>query len=502
MGITQQLAAIVSGIRYEDLPAALVERTTQAIADGIAVALAGNEQAPVQLIAQHFRELGGKPLSSAWGMGFRTSPVYAAYINGVATHVLDFEPMWSPPTHSVSPTVPVALALAEAYGANGREIVTAVAKGMEIQGRLQYAGDQYEPEHLRFHPPGTAGVMGAVVTAAHLLKLDELQLRNALGIAASRTGTLLANVGTMTKATHCGGAGAAGLDAALLARRGFTGNTDVFEAHKGMIVTFFPDGFDEKRLLDYGKPWRVLDPGLAIKLYPSQYGTHFAISAALKLREQVGDPSLLAAVKLTTPVMKYVDRPAPATGLDGKFSLQYTAAAALLDGAVKIDTFTNERRFRPDMEAMLARMQCVQSPEISGEWRQMRVEIEAETTDGRRLTAVSRGPKGCWGQPPVTPEDHRAKLDDCLTRSMSAAQVERLIRLIRDLPSARPAGVRTLIGLIAAAKPRAAPSRGAKKPAVKRRRAAPAKPAAKRGRAAPGRKSAARKPPAKKRARR
>jgi 2-methylcitrate dehydratase PrpD len=502
MGITQQLAAIVCGTRYQDLPAELIERTTQAIADGVAVALAGNDQAPVQIIAQHFRDLGGKPVSSAWGMGFRTSPVYAAYINGVATHVLDFEPMWSPPTHSVSPTVPVAFALAEAYGASGREIVTAVAKGMEIQGRMQYAGDQYEPEHLLFHPPGTAGVMGAVVTAAHLLGLDELQLRNAMGIAASRLGALLANVGTMTKSTHCGGAGAAGLDAALLAKRGFTGNTDVFEAHKGIVVTFFRDSFDEKRLLDYGKPWRVVDPGLAIKLYPSQYGTHFAISAALALREQVGDPSLLASVKLTTPVMKYVDRPSPATGLDGKFSLQYTAAAALLDGAVKIDSFTNERRFRPDMEAMLARMQCVQSEAIPGEWRQMRVEIDAETTDGRSLHVVSHGPKGCWGQPPVTPADHRTKLDDCLGRSMKPAEVDRLIRMIHALPTSTPATVQRLLQIVAAAKPGGGTAKaGAKK--TRGGKKAPSKKTAKKAPPATRKKPAsAKKPVAKKRARR
>src|SRR4030095_11580083 len=110
------------------------------------------------------------PQASIWGAGIKLSVTQAAYVNSVATHVLDFEPMWSPPTHSVSPTVPVAFALAEDRGYAGREIVAAVAKGLEIQGRMQYAGNQYVPEDLMLHPPGVAGVIGAAVTAGHLLK--------------------------------------------------------------------------------------------------------------------------------------------------------------------------------------------------------------------------------------------------------------------------------------------------------------------------------------------
>ena len=131
-------------------------------------------------------------------------------------------------------------------------------------------------------------------------------------------------------------AAASGLDAALLAARGFTANRDVLEAHKGVIATFFPERFDEARLLAWGKPFRIVDPGLAIKLFPSQYGTHFAITAALDIHRQLNGARIKAA-RIVSPVMKYVDRPQPATGLDGKFSLQYTAACAMLDGKVTID---------------------------------------------------------------------------------------------------------------------------------------------------------------------
>ena len=90
----------------------------------------------------------------------------------------------------------------------------------------------------------------------------------------------------------------------------------MLEAHKGVIATFFPNSFDAARLLDYGKPWRVVDPGLAIKLFPSQYGTHYAITAGLDIHAQAGGAERIRQVRIVSPVMKYIDRPQPATGLD------------------------------------------------------------------------------------------------------------------------------------------------------------------------------------------
>lgn len=448
MGLTEELCKIIHATRYESLGADCVARVKQAIQDGIAVALAGCREQPVAIGAQHAKSLGGAPQASVWGWGFKTSVVQAANINAMATHVLDFEPMWSPPTHSVSPTVPVAFALAEMQGATGRQIITAVAKGLEIQGRMQYAGNQYEPEHLMFHPPGVAGAFGSAIVASELLELDVNGTRHALGIAASRAGSLLANVGSMTKCSHCGGAAAAGLDAALLAQRGFTANADVLEAHKGVIATFYPNTFDESRLLAFGKPYRVVDPGLAIKLFPSQYGTHYAITAGLDIYRQAGGASRIRQVRIVSPVMKYIDRPQPATGLDGKFSLQYAAAAAMLDGKVGIDTFTDVRRFRPDMVDLLAKITLTQDPTIVGDFHHMHVAIEADLADGSRVEAICRGPKGSWGVP-LAPSDHRVKLLDCFRRAVPADKVDALTGLLERLDTLDARGIENLAALIA-----------------------------------------------------
>ena len=448
MGLSNELCKIIHAARFESLGADCVARVKQAIMDGVAVAFAGCGETPVAIGVAHAKSLGGTPQASVWGWGFKASVVQAANLNAMATHVLDFEPMWSPPTHAVSPTVPVALALAELNGATGREIIAAVAKGLEIQGRMQYAGNQFVPEHIPFHPPGYAGVLGSAVVAAELLGLTVDELRYAIGIAASRAGSLLANVGSMTKCTHCGNAAAAGLDAALLAQRGFTANPDVLEAHKGMIATFYADGFDEARLLAYGKPYRVVDPGLAIKMFPSQFGTHYAITAGLDIHKQAGNAARIRKVRIVSPVMKYIDRPQPVTGLAGKFSLQYTAAAAILDGKVGIASFSDERRFRPDMVDLLAKMTLAQDPAIVGDFHHMHVAIEADLDDGRTVNAICHGPKGSWGKP-LAPSDHRDKLLDCFQRALPAEQVGKLIALFERLDMLDAGGVEQLVALIA-----------------------------------------------------
>ena len=244
MGLTRDLCNLIAETRYESLGADCVDRVREVIKDGLAVALAGCRYPQISLSAEHVRSLGGAPQATVWGWGFKASVVQAAYVNGAATHVLDYEPMWKPSTHALSPTLPVAFALAEERGATGRQLITAVAKGLEIQGRMLLAGNLYTSEKMRFHPPGVVGVLGSAVAASDMLQLGVQKMQHAIGLAASRAGSLVANIGSMTKCTHCGTAAASGLDAALLAKRGFTANPDVIEAPKGFAETFYLGTFE------------------------------------------------------------------------------------------------------------------------------------------------------------------------------------------------------------------------------------------------------------------
>ncbi len=448
-GATAGLAARIHATGYDDIPEAARVQARHLALDGLAVAVAGSKQeAPPAILAAHAREMGGAESASAIGFAFRTSPVQAALVNGASMHVLDFEAMWNPANHQTSTTLPAALALAEARGLDGRSVLTAFVKGIETQGWIRQASRQFEPSQFGFHPPGQVGPMGAAVAAGHLLRLDVEGLRNALAIAASRAGSLLANAGTMTKSTNCGVAVAGGLEAALLAARGFTGNPDIIEADKGYVAGLFDDGFDFEALSNYGPPFRIVEPGYALKMYPSQYGTHFAITAALALREELDDVREIETLTLVTPSMPYIDRPDPVNGLAGKFSWQYTAAAALLDGHVAMASFEDERRFAPDMAAMLARITVDARADIPARFDAMHVEVRARLKNGEEVSTRSDGPPGIWGGTPVPEEAHLAKVRDCLAVRLDAAVAGEVVGLARRLDDLSAEDVGRLMDLV------------------------------------------------------
>jgi aconitate decarboxylase len=314
---------------------------------------------------------------------------------------------------------------------SGRDVVAACAKGFEMQGRVLLASS-HDRGALPFHTPGVIGVMGSTVAAAHLLKLDASQLAHALGIATSRCAGLSANSGSMVKCTHPGNVAAAGLDAALLSKRGFTAHPAIFEAAHGYVDTFFPKHFDYDALLAFGKPLRFVDPGMAIKFFPSKYPTHFGIAAGLKLRERIRDPEAIERVHIDIPEITDADRPQPRSGLEGKFSFQYTVAAALLDGAVGVETFTDERRFREDMVRLLAKIELTRDPSRPRDTRSMHVAVRITLRDGGQHTERCDRPPGSWGMP-VDAAMHRAKLRSCLGVRLQGEDVDRTLALLDRL---------------------------------------------------------------------
>ena len=447
MSVTAELCDKIVATTYESLTPEAIAAARRLVLDGIAIALAGTEEDTIQILAEHYRSFGARGDAAVIGFDFRTAPTLAAALNGAAMHVLDFEPMWTPSNHALSTTLPAILALADVREISGRDLIAALVKGIEIQGWIRHAGHLYETGGVHFHPPSLVGPMGSAVAAGHVLGLNAGQLANALGIASSRCGGMAANIGTMTKSTHCGHAAMHGLESALLASKGFTGNTEPFEAFNGYGRMMFGETFQPQDLLNFGPPYRIVSPGYAIKMFPSQFGTHFAITAGLTLHPQVPDPSRIRSVTLTTPVMQYVNRPHPETGLSGKFSLQYTFANGLLRGAVKIDTFTDDRVKDADMAALLDKIQINMSPDIPARFDKMWVEASVELEDGSVLHTRCNGPKGVWGSPPISEADHLVKIRDCLSRRLPEARAEALIDLARRVETLGPAGVRELVRL-------------------------------------------------------
>jgi len=445
MNVTGPLCEKIAATTDGDIGEAATAAARRLVLDGIAVAVAGaRSEEAIGILARHLRAQEAKPVASALGLGFGLAPVDAALLNGAAMHVLDFEPMWNPATHALSPTLPPILALAEATGASGRAVATALVKGIEIQGWIRQASGHTEYKVHTFHPPGMVGPIGAAVAAGHLLGLDAGRLAHAIGIATSRAGGLISNIGTMTKSSHCGYAGALGLEAAMLAAGGFTANVNAFDAPQGYAEAFLPETFDKTQLLRYGPPFRVVEPGFAIKMFPSQFSSHYVITAGLQAQKQIGGAEI-TAVRLTAPVMPYVDRPMPKAGLEGKFSLQYTLASALLDGAVRISTFTDSRLAKADMQALLPKITVTMRPEIPTIFAGRYVEVEVDLSDGRTLRERCDRPRGAWGGPPIPESEHLVKVRDCLSTFLAPREMEECIDLASTIDRLDPAGVRRLL---------------------------------------------------------
>ena len=429
-GLTRSFAALLSAWPADD--PALLAQCRMLLLDGLAVAVAGAAEPGPTLMADQARRQAPSGPATVIGKGFGTAAVQAARVNGMAMHVLDFEPMWNPPNHALSPLLPALLALAEMREREGAEpqgqaVLRAIARGVEAQGRLRLASGQIEPAKLTLHPPGAVGALAAALACGAMLDLPEDRLAAAVGIAASRCGSLLANVGTMTKALHCGDAAANGLESALLAAGGFTANEDALGSPRGWGPVLFGPSWDPSHLTMPVDPPRALDPGPAWKLFPSQFATHFAITAALDAREALGGgdlPGRVRRIELRTPPMPYIDRPRPESGLDGKFSWQYTAVIALLDGHVDPASFTDARRFADDAVALLDRMELIGDPGISGRFDRMHVDLRIEMEDGTVVERRCTAPIGSWSRP-VSPDRVQAKarglLRDTLTETATVA---------------------------------------------------------------------------------
>ena len=447
MSATRTLAQFIADTEFDSLPSPVVEAAKIAILDGVANVVAGSVQELADIIGRYVRDAGGSPQSSVVGWGYKTNPPAAAFANGVFGHCLDYEIQGFPPTHGTSSCLPAALALAELHHAPGSRVVTAYVLGWEIQGRLRAASAPATAPG--YHPPGLVGPLGGAAAAAKTLGLDTDQTLMALGIAASRTGGLTANTGTMVKSTHPGNAARMGAEAAILADMGYTASDEVLESPVGYAAAVFGGEFDwDVATGGLGASWRLVDPGFDIKRFPAQVYMQNAIEAALNLREQNGvDPNDIERVTIRRRGRGH-SGPVPRSGLDGKFSVEYCAAAALLDGHVGIDTFTDARRFAPDMEAMLGRMSVEPEGPESGATL-----ATAVLKDGTTVSAECSAFTGS-ARNPMSRDQLLAKARDCFHRGLSEADTERVLEMLENLESLDDVG--QLMGVLG----QAAASRG------------------------------------------
>jgi 2-methylcitrate dehydratase PrpD len=432
--LTEEFVDCILSVTFQSVPAEVIDVSRQVVLDGLAVTLAGaTEPLGIGRIAtEYVKELGGAPEASVVAGGFKTSVTNAAYANGCMAHALDFDNTWDPLNHPTSPTLPAILAIAEKNRLSGAAVIEALVAAFEAQGRLRMAATGMATGK-GFHKPGITGTIGATAAAIKLLGLDRTQALMAMGIAGSRAGSLSINTGSMTKSSHSGHAARMGVECGLLARKGWTASADVF-GPGGFFDTFWKADAQPRLLVEsFGAPFRMIRPGVGFKKHPSNYFTHRPIDAALALRREHDlKPQQIAGVEIRFPEFSYVDRPNPKTGLDGKFSVQYATAVALLDGEVTVDSFTNERRFAADVAELLPRVTLRPDASIPGDFNETYAVVTVSLKDGRTVQQKVDKLAG-WCGSPLTREERFRKFYSCVKRKLAQTAADDLLGLVERL---------------------------------------------------------------------
>lgn len=442
---TGRLAGFVCGtpVLPEDVQAA----AKVALMDTVGCALAGFPEPAAALARAHVEDIGARPVASVWGCRMRTAPAEAAFVNAVATHVLDFDDTLATLRgHASAPSLAVALAVAEQVGASGKATLLAYAIGVEVAGKLgRIFGDSHYLSG--WHNTATVGIFAATAVAAKLRGDDERTLRNAWGIAAAECGGILRNFGTMAKSFQAGHAARAAIVAADLARRGYTANERIFdgdESFQRLYGSTVPDTGDA--LDQLGRPWDLVEPGMNYKRWPCCYCSHRGIGGLLELIAEHGiEPTEIEKVRIGFPPgadepLVYDD---PQTGLEGKFSAQYPLAALLLDGRLNLQSFTDEMVRRPAVRDWLAKIERYRVSDdqvYSGTVGYTDLTVRARR--GEFSVRIDRGPGSrAW---PIAPADHEEKFLSCAAVAIGPLRAGKLLDEVRAfdaLPDVRRFGL-------------------------------------------------------------
>ncbi len=344
MGATETIAKWIVDTNYEDIPPDAIRVANESCFDLLGVILAGSVQPVGQIIQQYVSEQGAACQATVLSGGTQSTMANAALANGTMGHALDYDDFggFGHPTVAIFPAL---LAIGEHTGATGRDLLEAYVVGCEVGLALQHA-TKYKQMDKGFHATAVIGRLACAAACAKLLKLDERQTTMALGMAGSMASGLIHNFGTMTKPLHAGLVGRDGVTAVQLAEMGLTAGDQVVEHPFGFASVVLGEGiYDLDEMADnLGKPYRVQD-ALIIKKYPCCGGNHAMLDSLFSLmrdNEFTFDDVANAEVDQSyySVVMLYQE---PDDDLKGKFSAKYNVAAALVDGEVKIDTFTQEK---------------------------------------------------------------------------------------------------------------------------------------------------------------
>ncbi|MDA7984015.1 MAG: MmgE/PrpD family protein [Alphaproteobacteria bacterium] len=423
-GLTEYVVSFALDTRFEALPPGVLDEGRKSMLDGFGLALSGSAAKTGDMARRHIREVAATGPCTVIGSDLRTAPRFAAFANGVGIHADDYDDtqlavapdrVYGLLTHPTAPALPAAYAVAEQIGASGRDLVLAYQLGVEVECKIAEA---ISPRHYQhgFHTTATCGTMGAATAAMKLRGFDLDAGLRAFAIAASQSAGLRENFGTMTKPFHAGRASESGVVAVDMAAMGWTAARQILEAHRGFFQAA-GGGYDISAVRDaLGDPWTFDSPGVSIKPHPSGSLTHPGMTKMLDLiRENGVVPDSVAKVRVGANhnFMNALIHHRPENELQAKFSMEFCMAILLLEGGAGLPEFTDEVVLRPDVRAMIEKVDFYVSDEAEAAgYQKMTTIIDIEMKDGSVLSGRADFGKGS-PQNPMSYDEVADKFHGC-----------------------------------------------------------------------------------------
>jgi 2-methylcitrate dehydratase PrpD len=442
--VTRGIAEYAVKADVSAAPPDVLDLARRTLVDTVGISIAARGEEAVQILERTPGTSPGPGGSTVLPTGARTDAATAALINGTAAHALDYddvtEQIYGHPSVVLWPAI---LAAGEQAGAGGRDLLDAYLIGFDVVTALAEGFALREHYGRGWHSTATLGVVAGAAAVSRLLGSDVEQTRCALGLAATMAGGSRQNFGTMTKPLHAGLAARDAVLAASLAANGFTADPQQLESPLGYFALYGDRTRLGAVLAALEQPWALRRHGINVKKYPACYNTQRTADATLRLveREQL-DPAEVRRIRITLepggldPLIHH----RPVSGLQGKFSGEYVAAAAVLDRSLGLRSFTDESVARPEARELVERAEVAESatpPVGAPGWEYSYAVVEVETVGRGTLSERADVPRGDH-RAPLTRDELEAKFRDAVGFSGTGWDADALLTRLWNVDTTTP----------------------------------------------------------------